>query len=245
MIIPNLPEAPVNKAIVSCEISECIEASIRDFGIEPLKLCGNMNTDDAVKHHADIYFCHTGKNTLFGAKNICSIMGENRLNITYADVKLDNKKIISYPNDAFMNCVVIGKYLICNKKSVATEILQFADTTGLEIIHANQGYTKCNICVVDEKSIITEDKGIADTLLQYGFNILLLEAKCVRIKKYSYGFIGGASGKISKDKLAFFGDISTHVEFDKIKHFLYKRDVELVSLSREPLTDHGSLLSIE
>lgn len=245
MIVPNLPEAPVKKVIVSCEISEFIEASIRNFGIKPLMLYGKMNTDSAIKHHADIYFCHAGRNTLFGTKNICSIAGENTLKIIHTDTGLENTRIIRYPSDAFMNCVVIGKYLICNKKSVAAEILQFADATGLETIHVNQGYTKCNICVVDEKSIITEDKGIADTLLQYGLDVLLLKTKCVRIKKYNYGFIGGASGKLSNDKLAFFGDISSHDEYHKIYRFLHKRDIEPVSLSLEQLTDYGSLLPIE
>ena len=68
--------------------------------------------------------------------------------------------------------------------------------------------------------------------------------RTVLILKVEYGFIGGASGKIAPDKIAFMGDISLHPEYDRIKRFLYKRDIEPISLSDEPLTDFGSLLPI-
>ena len=77
-----------------------------------------------------------------------------------------------------------------------------------------------------------------------GFDVLLLQKNCVNLEGYKYGFIGGASGKIAPDKIAFMGDISLHPEYDRIKRFLYKRDIEPISLSDEPLTDFGSLLPI-
>ncbi len=245
MIIPNLPNAPVKKVIVSCEISENTEASIRKFGIEPFKLYGNMNVDEAVKNHPDMHFVHISNNTLLSSKNICSLAGEYISDFTYINSKPDNTTFVGYPDDAFLNCLVLGKYLICNTKCISNDVLKYSEEIELEVLHVNQGYTKCNICVVNKNSIITEDNGIASNLSEYGFRILLLKTNSVKIKKYKYGFIGGASGKISENKLAFFGDIFSHPEYDKIYRFLYKEDVEPVALTREPLTDYGSLMPIE
>ena len=41
-------------------------------------------------------------------------------------------------------------------------------------INVKQGYTKCSILPVKEKAIITNDKGIYDTLKNEDFDILLL-----------------------------------------------------------------------
>ncbi len=245
MIKPNLPDDLINSAIVSSEISAEIEASIRKFGIEPLKLCGRMNCDDAVRNHPDMYFVHISDNVLISNKNNCSFEG-GCSNITFVNLQ-DNSHdevFLSYPYDAYMNSLVLGNKLICNTKYISAEILGLAENHGICPLHVNQGYTKCNICVVDENSIITEDCGIAKTLSSNGYNVLLLRSHAVKIKKYNYGFIGGASGKISKDKLAFFGNIKNHPEYNDIYSFLYSKNVEPISLSSEVLTDYGSLLPI-
>ncbi|MBR5308656.1 MAG: hypothetical protein IKU43_07780 [Clostridia bacterium] len=135
--------------------------------------------------------------------------------------------------------------MICNTKTVHKKVLDYAEDSKLKIINVNQGYAKCNICVVDEDSVITEDCGIASILNKNGYDVLLLKNHCVRLPGYEYGFIGGASGKLAKDKLAFFGCIENHTEFGRIYDFLNRKGIEAVSLSDEPLTDYGSLIPIE
>ncbi len=243
MINPNLPDKLIKTAIVSKCISQKMEFTLNEYGINVIKLFGNMNCDKAVLHHPDLYLMHCSRNDLFLAKNICSLSGRGFFKVHEIDIDLTDCDI-RYPNDVFFNAVALGKNLICCKKYVHHIITEFSDLNGYRLINVNQGYTKCNICVVNERSVITEDTGIAKKLSDNNFDVLLLKNHCVKLDGYKYGFIGGASGKISEDKIAFLGNIKDHPEYEEIKRFLYKHDVIDVSLSDEPLTDFGSLVPI-
>ena len=243
MIIPNLPKNRINTAIVSSYITKKIENELNNLGIKPLKLTGMMNCDDNIKHHPDLYLIHCSEDYLICAKNICSI--EGNINFEINDVPgVKSARNIKYPEDVFFNSVFLGKCVIGCKKYMHPEILKFAEENNYTIINVRQGYAKCNICVVDEKSVITEDVGIANVLSDYGFDVLCLKNKVVRLGKYPYGFIGGASGKVSEDILAFYGDITKHPEYDLIDKFLKEREITPFSLSDEPLTDYGSLIPL-
>lgn len=239
---PNLPEKKITKAVVSSIISDKIFNRLYELEIQPLKLYGAMNCDMAVKHHPDLYLINSGESLYLFAKNICSVTGDFQSEII--EVEYPKGNFIKYPGDVLLNAVFLGDKLICCKKHIHKDILEYAQQNDINIINVNQGYTKCNICAVDEKSVITEDSGIAKTLIENNFNVLLLEKHFVKLPDYKYGFIGGASGKISLDKLAFYGNIEKHPEYNRIYDFLYKRDVEAVSLSDEPLMDYGSLIPI-
>ncbi len=249
MIKPNLPKKPICEAIVSCDIPKEAEFKLNNFGISLLKLTGYMPYDKAVKNHPDMYFTHCAENTAFYLKNYCLLDGKSRNEMFFYPASVDalqnSNDYLAYPNDVSFNCVFFKNLLICNEKYINAQILDFAKSSGKIIINVRQGYAKCNICIVDENSIITEDVGIAKKLKSNNIDVLLLEHKIVRLKGYEYGFIGGCSGKIAKDKLAFFGNIENHPEFKKIYEFLYKRDVEAVSLTNGYLCDLGSLIPTE
>ena len=247
MIKPNLPGKLITKAIASCDISERMKDRLQSFGIKIYSLYGKMNCDNAVKNHPDLYLLHCSADMAFSAKNICSIIGEDNFDFVFRGIEteFDKDKVIKYPEDVFLNSVILGNKLICCKKFIHTAIAEYAERVNLEIINVNQGYTKCNICVVNDNAIITEDYGIANVLLGAGFEVLLLEKNFVKLQGYKYGFIGGASGKIAEDRLAFFGDVTKHPEYDRIYAFLKRYDVAPISLSNEALTDFGSLIPIE
>ena len=244
MIKPNLPINSITKCIVSSETSDKILRKLSELNISTVKAFGRMNCDKAIRQHTDLYTIHISEKSLLFAKNICSFQGEIPNSFLGVDIDFpcEYKK---YPSDVFFNCVVIGNDLICNTKTVHKKVLDYTEDSKLKIINVNQGYAKCNICVVDEGSVITEDCGIASILNKYGYDVLLLKNHCVRLPGYEYGFIGGASGKLAKDKLAFFGCIENHTEFGRIYDFLNRKGIEAVSLSDEPITDYGSLIPIE
>lgn len=249
MIKPNLPEKPIHTAIVSCDIPKEAEFVLNSLDISILKLTGYMPCDKAVKNHPDMYFTHCAENAAFYLKNYCFLNGKSRSETFFYQSNLDSLQslhdYLAYPDDVSFNCVFLDDLLICNKKYVNAQILNFAKSSGKRIINVRQGYAKCNICVVNENSIITEDAGIAKALKSTAVEVLLLEHKAVGLKGYKHGFIGGCSGKIAKDKLAFFGKIENHPEFNKIYEFLFKRNVEAVSLTNDCLCDFGSLIPIE
>jgi hypothetical protein len=60
---------------------------------------------------------------------------------------------------------------------------------------------------------------------------------------HQYGFIGGASGKISENEILFFGDITAHQDYKKIAGFIEKHGCKIISLNF-PLTDFGGIIPI-
>ena len=115
---------------------------------------------------------------------------------------------------------------------------------GKKNIHVKQGYTKCSILPIREKSIITSDKNIAKELLNYDFNVLLIPPGDIILPSLNYGFIGGTGGMINENKLALFGELSNYAYGSDIYSFLYKLDVEPISLRKGKLMDRGSLLTL-
>lgn len=244
LINPNLPSGKVKTAVVSSEITPKMRMTLETLGIDVITLTGKLNCDPAVRNHPDLYFSHLSGGCLLFSKNICSLSRELPCKAENVNILLSSENALTYKDEVFFNCVSIGEDIICNPKLIHPEVLKYASTYGKRAIPVKQGYTKCNICVVDEKAVITEDKGICRVLVEYGYDVLLLEVGAVELRGHEYGFIGGASGKISKDMLAFFGCIEKHPEFEKISAFLKARGITPVSLSDECITDYGSLMPI-
>ena len=215
---------------------ESIINRLEKFGHEIIKISGDTRIDKAVRSHPDM-------NVIKVKDRIFALLSTNVRFSNVSEIVLPNKETLYYPEDVLMNAVCIGNDFICRRLSVAGEILDHAEKSGMRIINVNQGYVKCNIAVVSEihKAIITEDKGIAETLKKHSYNVLLLKTHGVKLDPYDYGFIGGASGTIDNNIL-FCGNIKNHAEYERIIDFCQKFDVNVVSLSDHDLYDYGSIL---
>ena len=93
-------------------------------------------------------------------------------------------------------------------------------------------------------SIITSDMSVYDKAGKKGVDVLLIEKGHIDLNGYDYGFIGGASGLISKNKLAFTGNVKLYPDYEAIKNFCNDRGVEIISLSEKKLYDYGSLFRV-
>ena len=151
----------------------------------------------------------------------------------------------TYPKDVAYNVAKLGKKVIGNLEFVDDVIKEIYSDLGFEFINTKQGYTKCNLCIVNEQSVITEDDGLYVLLSGMGISVLKISVGSVNLKSFDYGFIGGASGLIRKDSLAFFGDLSKVSNGEKVRDFLKDRGVEPISLSGGYLEDFGSILYFE
>ena len=147
----------------------------------------------------------------------------------------------TYPDDVAYNIASNGKYAIHNF-NFTDELIK--NKVRGERIQVSQGYSKCSLCIVNENSFITEDEGIANILKRHNIDVLKISAGDVLLPGLDYGFLGGASGKISKNILAFCGNISRHRDYNKIYNFCAERNVELLSLSEEKLIDIGSIVPV-
>jgi hypothetical protein len=96
---------------------------------------------------------------------------------------------------------------------------------------------------VDDRAIITDDPSIFKGTKKF-LDVLYVEKGSVKLKGYDYGFIGGSGGKISKNKLAFFGEIEKQNFYNDIRAFCSNYKIDCISLSKGDLTDYGSLIPI-
>ena len=148
----------------------------------------------------------------------------------------------TYPGDCAYNVAKLGNKIIGNHKYTDSKIKEIYKNLEYKFINVKQGYTKCNMCIVDENSIITEDVGLFKALIPYGIDALLLNTHSIRLNSFDYGFIGGATGFVKPGCLGFLGNLSFHPEEKHIKDFLEERKVDIISLSSTNAIDFGGLL---
>ncbi len=148
----------------------------------------------------------------------------------------------TYPYDCAYNIARVGNRIIGNFKYTDSELLNYYSNLNYTFIDVKQGYTKCNLCTVDDSSAITEDEGIFRKLTAAGVDVLKLPAGEIELCGFDHGFIGGASGFLSENTLAFFGDFSKNSYYEKLKKFVLSKKVDIIFLSSTKPADYGSLL---
>ena len=149
---------------------------------------------------------------------------------------------MEYPKDSAYNAACTGKYFIHNLSITAPELLQAAKELGMMLINVKQGYSKCNIAILDENTIITSDEGIAKECENYpDLEVLLIEPGYIRLDGYDTGFIGGASGKVGSEFI-FNGNLAKHPDFARIVDFVESHGLTPKWFPEYQLTDIGSIL---
>lgn len=237
---PNLPEGKVTLAAISAKAGESIK-KLNSLGIKTVNINPYFDLPQPVDSHADLQMLHLKNNDIFCQnEHLCTGEMLQNFNIKKIKEKAGNK----YPDDVRLNCAIIGNKLICNIKTVAREILEFADTNGLTVINVNQGYARCSICVVNENAIITDDKSIFAAAGNFFDDAQFISKGSIGLKGYGYGFIGGCCGKIDKNKIAFNGAIESHADYKKIIDFLSRNLIECVELHQNQLYDIGGIIPL-
>lgn len=237
---PNLPESSV-KSLICGGINEELTDYLRKRNIDLFFTEKNSFVDRAVSHHCDISALYIGNGKIIVDKQQDKLIDSLRYKgLTVFESRKEVKG--DYPNDIILNHTLIGRYII-GKKSCFDPVLK-ENIESLEVIDTKQGYSKCSVLVVDENSIITDDASISKAANKFGINCLLISKGDISIEGHEYGFIGGASGKLSKNEVIFFGDITKHKDYEDIKKYLDARDIAIISFSF-PLTDFGGIIPFE
>ena len=230
--------------ICSHKISEEIEENLIKLNVNPIKLRGfeKYGENHPLSYHPDMLCFNLRENKWIFYNEIYKINKNIIDKLNFEIIITENPKSHKYPNDVGLNAAMFGNNLICNVKYTNKIILDYMKQTSKKIIEVKQGYTKCSVCIVDENSVITPDESIYKKVLQNNINALIIQKGYINLDGYDYGFIGGCSGLINKNKLAFTGDITLHPNYNDIKSFCESRGVEVISLSTKKLYDYGSLL---
>ena len=204
-----------------------LQDALAEAGHNMCVLGPKQAVSEPVSAHPDIYMCKLGaspKSPVFHGNEALLRPG--------------------YPAEVMINAVVTEKFMICNVKTVSKELIAAARSLYPDIMMINvaQGYAKCNVVVVDDRSFITEDEGIYNALNGIdGIKVLKIGQGHVDLPGYSRGFIGGASGRIG-DGIWFNGDLNRHPDAERIIEFISSCGLKVRSFAGRKLTDIGSII---
>ena len=241
---PNLPEM-AECILIGEKYSELLRKPLENLGINPLFVPDNNYIDTRLSGHADLSVLHVGGNRLWLAPYLRgSQFSEQLIAMGFLLDYPNIQQSAVYPGDAQLNVCICGRYAICNPAVVPKTIVEFLTSTGFNVAACRQGYAKCSVCVVDEGSIITADRGIEAVAREAGLDVLLIEPGFIALDGFQYGFIGGAAFKISRSKLVFTGTLDNYKSKNVILSFLERRQVEPIYLTNRPVFDIGSGLPI-
>ena len=233
-------------ALIDCRADSSLLSSLEDCGFEPVLIPGADYLQNGVASHTDM-LVFIGFGRLFCHARYYKVNKElidRVISLLSLELVLSNEPTgTDYPKDVLFNACIVGKKLICNKKTVSKLILDAAAESKYDIINVPQGYTKCSVCVVSDNAIITEDKAIYKACSGAGMDALLITPGHVFLPPYDHGFIGGASG-LYGNNVYFCGSIDTHPDADRIIHFCSSHSKRAVSLSKSALVDVGTIFFI-
>ena len=242
---PNIPKGKVSLGIIDGRAEDSIKLELkkRDIKLILTEKCTELY--DAISYHPDVLIHHLGGKDIIAAPNtpysIISDLESNEFNVIKGRKKVGAK----YPEDIAYNVARIGKNAVCNIKYTDEYLLDSLKDRGVNIIDTNQGYSKCSVCIVAEDALIVSDEGIYNTLSKYNFDILKIRSGFIELKGVNYGFIGGASGFVSNDTLAFSGNVTKHPDYKKIMEFATRHGVNIISLSQNTMSDIGTFIPLK
>ncbi len=217
-----------------------LKNSLKSRGYELIEIKKTDAVYDAISAHADIYLCMLYGELVIAPNQLLLIqdnLQRNKVQFSSGTSRLGYQ----YPWNIRYNAAQLGNFLIHNSKYTDPQILRKAKELGLQILHVNQGYTKCNLTIVDDHAAITSDAGISTVLKNQNIDVLMISQGHVTLQGFPYGFLGGASGKIESE-IIFNGNLSAHPDYEKIKEFIENRGLQITYFEDYPLEDIGSII---
>ena len=239
VITPHLPKRKVGLMAIGKRYAPRLAAPLRKLGVDVLWLPDAPDTDSHLAGHADLSMIH------LGAELVVTGCGDdivnNLTNRGFKAIRTEGPGN-SYPEDCTLNACIVGSKLIHRLDVTSRTVL--GALPYCEKINVAQGYAKCCTCVVDESSIITSDRGIATAVSDKDIDVLLIAPGYIELEGFDYGFIGGASFKLSADSMAFTVRLDAHPDYHNIISFLTDRGIRPVFLTSGTAFDIGSALPL-
>ncbi len=246
VVKPNLPQAPIQLALVDGRISSDMAETFSRLGIALIGTSPYPHVQKAISWHPDIFLTHVGGDVIVHAPGVHPAVLQALYGHGFRLVRGDTELTADYPGDIAYNVAVAGAFYFHNLRHTDPVLRRELGKQGFEPVNVAQGYSKCSVSVVDEKSIITADKGIAKAAEKKGFEVLLVEARQnIALPGIGSGFIGGSSGMLGKDVWAVTGKAEKLASFQAISAFLQRKQINILSLSEETVLDTGSVLPLK
>ena len=242
VLSPNLPQGKVTLFAVSQKHPDLIN-ELEKLGAETVLVRDDAAFLPCEADHPDMHIHHLGGNKIMLYKQDKYLVDFFK-NRGYDVVFSSDKKEIKYPKSAALNACRIGNIILYNDKCVDKKIIQYANQNNIEIVNCRQGYSRCAVCIVSEKAVITSDEAVFGAL-EGKIDVLKIERGNIKLFNSDDGMIGGCSSMVGKNTLAFYGDVSKHPDYIKISNFLNKNQVKHICLGDNDLTDVGTFIPLE
>jgi hypothetical protein len=242
---PNLPEGNVCLALADGRISAEAENNLKKLGAEIIRIKPHPGLYEAVCSHPDMLFHHAGGRLVIYAPGADSEAVSELESRGFQMVMGESRLRPEYPGDIAYNAARVGKWYFHNLRYTDSRIKEAMERMGIEPVHVAQGYAKCSVLPVDASSVVTSDKGIAAAARKKGLDVLCLECgDSICLPGLDYGFIGGACGMLSESVCAINGSLAKLKDFNSFLSFLTERKISVVELSKDRVTDIGSILPL-
>lgn len=222
------------------------DSALQNLGVTPLYVPDNPSVDRRLSGHADLSVFYGGGERVFLAPHLRETAFHHRLlQLGFEPVFPKIIQGAEYPQDVQLNACVAGKWLIYSSKSTANEIVDYLTINlRMQPVPVRQGYAGCAVCPVDERSLITADRGIARAAARKGMDVLLIAPGYVELPGFSTGLIGGAAFRLPGGHVAFTGVLDGHPDRENILTFLRRQGLKAVFLTDRPLFDIGSAIPL-
>lgn len=249
-VSPLLPQGKVEYIAIGERYFHLIKGYLRNNNVKSINIPDNPLIDKRVCGHVDMSILNYEKGKLFCAEYIERIRKKDILkDYGFEVIYVREAMAENYPHDALLNVCITEKFAIYNPKTAGKEVVKYLTSkmhNNFQHIHCNQGYAKCSVCVVDDYSIITSDKGILKKSREKGIDALLIEDNCIRLSGFSHGFIGGAAFKLCPSILTLTGRFPDSYKQNEIaiRNFLNKRNMELNYASNDIIIDIGGIIPL-
>lgn len=241
---PFLPDRDVTAVVLDGRASLGLMNNLKRMGIHIVKTTCCKEVYDAISYHPDILLHPVASKDIVIAPNVYDPLKDVFFSLGFNPLKGDTVLGRNYPQNIAYNVARLSKFAIHNWKYTDKVLLRLLEENHVELIHVKQGYSKCSICIVNDHAIITADPGIARAVERYGIEALLISPGYISLSGLDYGFIGGISGLLGKNKLAFSGYLRHHPDYGRIMKFLDKCEINPMFLSENFPTDIGSIVPL-
>ncbi len=243
--IPNIPTNDVVVVIIDRRASDKIKEILKQQNILLIETLPHPDIYPAIAYHPDMMFHHIQGNIIVYAPNTPQSIIDELISIGFDMIKGQTVLRDKYPYNIAYNIARVGKYAFHNTRYTDPVVKELLLDRGVEFIHVSQGYSKCLTCIINENSIITSDNDIYRKAKSVDIDALLIEPdKSIRLEPFDMGFLGGATGLIGRNKLAFTGDLKFHKNFKEILCYLSLKNVDMVMLNDDRLMDLGTVIPI-
>lgn len=242
---PFIPDGKVSLAIIDYRMPRAMEERMNSMGVECIRTVRCRELHEAVDGHPDMLMMHMGGNRILLAPNIYEEMAPMLQKKGFAVTKGATWLVRNYPGNIAYNVLRLGNLVFHNIKYTDPELLKAFENEHLKLINVRQGYAKCSVCILDSNTIITSDRKLSETAIANGVESLLIEPGGIELKGFDYGFIGGSSGLLGFNLIAFSGNTESLKNAGEIAFFITSKGFSKVDLLKEKMVDYGSIIPLK